>query len=75
MPEVRDEAWPFLLHYYPFHSRTSERKNIKAEKTKQYLDLNERRYCILHTKIGALRRRCIYCLKQEEYAGGSIVIL
>ena len=43
-PEVRHEVWPFLLHYYPFHSRASDRESIREKKMKEYLDLSQKRY-------------------------------
>jgi hypothetical protein len=42
-PEVRNEVWPFLLHYYPFHSRAADRKNIREKKVKEYSDLKQKR--------------------------------
>ncbi|XP_046856705.1 TBC1 domain family member 16-like isoform X2 [Xenia sp. Carnegie-2017] len=42
-PDVRKEIWPFLLHFYPFHSRAWERKNIREQKMKEYQDIEERR--------------------------------
>lgn len=38
-PEVRKEAWKFLLHYFPFVSTAQERELLKKEKETQYMEI------------------------------------
>ena len=38
-PEIRKEAWKFLLHYYPYQSTFEEREKICKQREKEYFIL------------------------------------
>lgn len=38
-PEVRREAWKFLLHYLPFGSSSQQREEIRNDKKREYLNI------------------------------------
>ncbi|GAB1597558.1 TBC1 domain family member 16-like isoform X1 [Argonauta hians] len=40
---LRHEAWPFLLHYYPFDSAFVDREHIRNDKFIQYQDIRKLR--------------------------------
>ncbi|KAJ7331185.1 hypothetical protein OS493_020888 [Desmophyllum pertusum] len=39
-PEVRREAWQFLLHYFPFGSTSQQRELLRKDKEKEYLKIH-----------------------------------
>ncbi|XP_074648620.1 TBC1 domain family member 16-like [Tubulanus polymorphus] len=40
---LRSEAWPFLLHYYPFDSTFDERETIRNDRYIQYNEIRSKR--------------------------------
>ncbi|KAL5019137.1 hypothetical protein ScPMuIL_004859 [Solemya velum] len=42
-PTLRHEAWPFLLHYYPFDSTFDEREDIRNDKYIEYQNIRAMR--------------------------------
>ncbi|CAH1795390.1 unnamed protein product [Owenia fusiformis] len=42
-PSLRHEAWPFLLHYYPFESTYEEREQIRNDRYIEYQNIRKQR--------------------------------
>lgn len=42
-PEVRKEAWPFLLQYFPFASTSQQRELLQKEKMEHYMQIDHAR--------------------------------
>lgn len=40
---IRGEVWPFLLHYYSHESTSEEREALRAQKRKEYAEIQQRR--------------------------------
>ncbi|PFX16883.1 TBC1 domain family member 16-like [Stylophora pistillata] len=38
-PEVRREAWKFLLHYFPFGSSIQQRQDLQKDREREYLNI------------------------------------
>ena len=39
-PEVRKEAWKFLLQYFPYASTFQERELLRNEKEEEYMQID-----------------------------------
>ncbi|XP_052071008.1 TBC1 domain family member 16-like [Mytilus californianus] len=42
-PSLRHEAWPFLLHYYPYDSTFDEREQIRNDRYIEYQNIRKQR--------------------------------
>lgn len=43
IPEVRGEAWKFLLQYFPFSSTTRQREVLRKAKEEEYMKIDHMR--------------------------------
>jgi len=46
-PEVRKEAWKFLLQYFPFGSTYKQRELLQKDKEQEYMEIDHLRYVFL----------------------------
>lgn len=42
--KLHKEVWPFLLHYYDFHSTFDEREQVRNDKYIEYQAIRRKRY-------------------------------
>lgn len=40
---IRGEVWPFLLRYYSHESTSEEREALRAQKRKEYAEIQQKR--------------------------------
>lgn len=40
---IRGEVWPFLLRYYSLESTSQEREALRAQKRREYAEIQQKR--------------------------------
>lgn len=61
-PEVRGEAWKFLLQYFPFSSTTRQREVLRKAKEEEYMKIDHMRWSEFKIIIINLKLQFLNCL-------------
>ncbi|KAK3598747.1 hypothetical protein CHS0354_028799 [Potamilus streckersoni] len=64
-PALRHEAWPYLLHYYPFSSTFEEREKIRNDKYIEYQNIRKKRESMNEEEHETFLRN-IQCIVEKD---------